>query len=443
MVVDSLTAGAPDALAVLPYRPPKPSVIGHSRQSQIYIDGISGQRPRVPVAEHALEARAIAVMRPESTAYIVGGAGREDTIAANRQAFARWRIVPRMLRDVEHRDTRTTVLGIPVPMPLLTAPIGVLELAHRDADLAVARAAAGEGVPVVFSNQASVSMEECAAVMGDSPRLFQLYWSRSDDLVQSFVRRAEACGCRGIVLTLDTTMLGWRPRDLDLAFMPFMRGMGLAQYLTDPVFRKELELPLTGPAPATRLSLSALGVLRDLLKRSPGPLLEKLRTGWPRRAVRRFVATYSRPSLQWPDIARLRQMTQLPIVLKGILHPDDARLAIEHGVDGIVVSNHGGRQVDGAIASLDALPAIATMVDKRIPILLDSGVRSGADVFKALALGASAVLLGRPYVYGLAIAGEAGVREVLRNVRGELDLTMGLAGVTQISEISADCVQPV
>lgn len=443
LVVDSQTAGAPDALAVPPYRLPNPSVIGHSRQSQIYIDGISGRRPRVPVSEQALEARAIEVMRPAATAYIVGGAGREDTMAANRQAFARWRIVPRMLRDVEHRDTRTTLLNLSLPMPMFTAPIGVLELAHPEADLAVARAAASEGVPMVFSNQASVSMENCAAVMGDSPRFFQLYWSRSDDLVRSFVRRAEACGCRGIVLTLDTTMLGWRPRDLDLAFMPFMRGMGLAQYLSDPVFRKELELPLAGPAPDTRLSFSALGVLHDLFKRAPGPLLEKLRTGWPRRAVRRFVATYSRPSLQWQDIARLREMTQLPILLKGIVHPDDARLAVEHGVDGIVVSNHGGRQVDGAIASLDALPAVAAMIGKRIPILLDSGVRSGADVFKALALGASAVLLGRPYVFGLAIAGEDGVREVLRNVRGELDLTMGLAGVTKISDITADCVQSV
>ncbi len=295
---------------------------------------------------------------------------------------------------------------------------------------------------MIFSSQASVAMEMCAAVMGDAPRLFQLYWSRSDDLVQSFVRRAEACGCRGIVLTLDTTMLGWRPRDLDLGYMPFMRGMGIAQYLTDPVFRRELDLPLSTPAPQTRLSLHTLGVLRDLLSRAPGPLLEKLRTGWPRQAVRRFVATYSRPSLQWADLARLRAMTTLPIVLKGVLHPEDARLALEHGVDGIVVSNHGGRQIDGEIASLDALPAISTVIDRRIPILLDSGVRGGADVFKAVALGASAVLLGRPYVYGLAIAGEAGVREVLRNIRAEFDLTMGLAGVRSVAEITSGLVAP-
>ncbi len=415
-------------------------MIGHQRQSQIYVDGVGGRRPAVPVSEQALEARAIAVMRPEATAYIVGGAGREDTLSANRAAFARWRIVPRVLRDVEHRDTRTTLLGMSLPLPMLTAPIGVLELAHPDADLAVARAAGGEGIPMIFSNQASVSMERCASVMGNTPRLFQLYWSRSDDLVQSFVRRAEACGCRAIVLTVDTTMLGWRPRDLDLAYMPFMRGMGIAQYLTDPVFRRELNLPLNIPEPRTRLSWNALGVMRDLLSRAPGPLIEKLRTGWPRQAVRRFVATYSRPSLQWADLARLRAMTGLPIVLKGVLHPDDARLALEHGVDGLVVSNHGGRQIDGEIASLDALPAIAAVVQGRIPLLLDSGVRGGADVFKAIALGATAVLLGRPYAYGLAIAGEAGVREVLANVRAEFDLTMGLAGCRSVAEITADCV---
>jgi lactate 2-monooxygenase len=417
-------------------------MIGQTRQSEIYLDGVSGRRPVVPVAERALEAKAIGVMSPEASAYIVGGAGREDTISANRLAFNKWQIVPRVLRDVERRDSSTTLLGMSLPAPILTAPIGVLELAHRDADLAVARAAASEGIPMIFSNQASVAMEVCAAAMRDTPRLFQLYWSRSDDLVRSFVQRAEACGCRAIVLTLDTTMLGWRPRDLDLAYLPFMRGMGIAQYLSDPVFRRELELPVPGPSPTTKLSIHALGVLRDLLARAPGPLLDKLRTGWPRQAVRRFVATYSRPSLQWADLARLREMTALPIILKGVLHADDARLAVEHGMDGLVVSNHGGRQIDGEIASLDALPAVVDAVRQRIPVLLDSGVRSGADVFKALALGASAVLLGRPYAYGLAIAGEAGVRDVIRNIRSEFDLTMGLAGCTRVQDIGMDCLRP-
>lgn len=417
-------------------------MIGTERQGAIYSNGVAGQRPRVPVAFPALEARALDGMTPDAAAYIAGGAGREDTMAANVRAFDKWRIVPRVLRDVEHRNSRTTLFGCAMSAPLLTAPIGVLELAHRDADLAVARAAAQQGVPMVFSNQASVAMEACAQAMGSAPRFFQLYWSRSDALVESFVRRAEACGCAGIVLTLDTTMLGWRPRDLDLANLPFMRGMGIAQYVSDPVFRRELELPFDTPAPPTRVTLHTLGVVRDLLLRTPGALSDKLRSGWPRKAVRRFVATYSRPSLQWADLARLRAMTSLPIILKGILHRDDARLALEHGVDGIIVSNHGGRQIDGEIASLDALPAVIDVVQRRIPVLLDSGVRGGADIFKALALGASAVLLGRPYVYGLAIAGEEGVREVLANIRGEFDLTMGLAGCTSVAEITRDCVVP-
>lgn len=413
-------------------------MFGQHRQTQLYLDGVAGQRPRVPVSEHALEAKAIAMMTARAAAYVLGGAGREDTMSANRRAFDQWRIVPRVLRNVEHRDTRAKLFGIEMRMPMLTAPIGVLEIVHRDADLAVARAAHAEGVPMIFSNQASVAMETCAAVMQDTPRFFQLYWSRSDDLVESFVRRAEACGCKGIVLTLDTTMLGWRPRDLDLASLPFLRGMGIAQYTSDPVFRRELELPTHEAPSRTRINLHVLGVLRDLLQRTPGPLLEKLRTSWPRKAVRRFVATYSRPSLQWTDLARLRAMTSLPIILKGVLHPEDARLALEHGVNGLIVSNHGGRQIDGEVATLDALPGIVKVVNGALPVLLDSGVRSGSDVFKALALGASAVLLGRPYVYGLAIAGEIGVREVLRNIHAEFDLTMGLAGCTSLADITRD-----
>ncbi len=413
-------------------------MFGQQRQTQLYLDGVAGQRPRVPVSEHALEAKAVSMMTAHASAYVLGGAGREDTMSANRRAFDKWRIVPRVLRDVEHRDTRVQLFGLELPVPMLTAPIGVLEIVHRDADLAVARAAHAEGVPMIFSNQASVPMEVCAAAMHDTPRFFQLYWSRSDNLVASFVRRAEACRCSGIVLTLDTTMLGWRPRDLDLASLPFLRGMGIAQYTSDPVFRRELALPTNDAPSRTRVNLHVLGVLRDLLQRTPGPLLEKLQTNWPRQAVRRFVATYARPSLQWTDLARLRDMTALPIILKGVLHPDDARLALEHGVDGVIVSNHGGRQIDGEIATLDALPAIVAAVNGAVPVLLDSGVRSGTDVFKALALGATAVLLGRPYVYGLTIAGEAGVREVLRNIRAEFDLTMGLAGCTSLAEITRD-----
>ncbi len=415
-------------------------MIGTKSQTQIYLDGVHGRKPRVPVQQRELESRAMYFMSPEAGAYVAGGAGREDTVRYNTDAFSAWRIVPRVLRDVEQRNTSVSLLGMMLPTPIMLAPIGVLELVHRHADVAVARGASAHGVPMIFSNQASVDMETCARAMGDSPRLFQLYWSRSEPVVRSFVKRAEACGCRAIVLTLDTSMLGWRPRDLDLAHLPFMRGMGIAQYVSDPVFREELRAHAAASPAAhekTARSLHALGVMRDLFRRTPGPFIHKLRTGWPRDAVRRFVATYSRPSLAWHDLARLRDMTSLPIILKGVLHADDARQALAHGVDGIVVSNHGGRQVDGAIATMDALPAIVDVVQRRIPVLLDSGIRSGADVFKAVALGASAVLLGRPYVYGLALAGDAGVHEVLRNVQAEFDLTMGLAGCRSVSEITS------
>jgi isopentenyl diphosphate isomerase/L-lactate dehydrogenase-like FMN-dependent dehydrogenase len=284
-------------------------------------------------------------------------------------------------------------------------------------------------------------MEECAAAMGDSPRWFQLYWSTSDELVASFVRRAEACGCEAIVVTLDTTMLGWRCRDLDLANLPFALGKGIAQYTSDPVFTAGLrpaKVERSGPPTPT-----AVRSLLQVTRSYPGRLASNLRSGMGIAAVRAFLETYSRPSLTWDDLGSLRGLTPLPILLKGILHPEDARLALEHGVDGIVVSNHGGRQVDGAIASLDALPAIAAEVEDRVPVLLDSGVRGGADALKALALGATAVLIGRPYVYGLALAGEQGVREVIRNFRAEFDLTLGLSGHTSASALGLECLQSI
>ncbi len=421
------------------------SDIGRQRQRAIYVAGVGGHRPAVPVAPAELEKAAQAAMTPAAWAYIAGGAGRESTMDANRAALEKWRIVPRVLRDVEQRDLSVTLFGRRLPAPLLLAPIGVLEMAHRDADLAVARAAAALGVPYIFSNQASVPMETCTTAMGASPRWFQLYWSRSDDLVASFVKRAEACGCDAIVLTLDTTMLGWRPRDLDLGSLPFLQGQGIAQYTSDPVFRRELKDGLLGATAPTDVKppLNAQTIATALAQKAnfPGGLLKNLTSGDPRAAVQRFLTTYSRPSLQWENLKFLRQHTKLPIVLKGVLHPDDARQALQHGVDGMIVSNHGGRQIDGEIASLDALPAVAEAVNGKVPVLFDSGIRGGADVFKALVLGATAVCLGRPYVYGLALAGEAGVREVIGNVLAEFDLTLGLAGCTSIKGIGRDALQ--
>jgi lactate 2-monooxygenase len=414
---------------------------GRTRQMDVYLAGLRGRRPLVPFSFDKLEQTARRRMSREAFAYITGGAGLESTISANRAAFERRRIVPRMLRDVSARDTSVSLFGRTLPSPFLLAPIGVLELAHRDADLAVARAAASEGVPMIFSNQASRPMEECAAAMGDAPRWFQLYWSTSDELVASFVGRAEACGCEAIVVTLDTTMLGWRSRDLDLAYLPFALGKGIAQYTSDPVFTALLK-----PGPPDKAGPPTPSGLRSLFKATsayPGGLRSNLRSGLPLAAVREFLSIYSRPSLTWDELAWLRGLTRLPILLKGLLHPDDARLAVEHGVDGIVVSNHGGRQVDGAIGSLDALPAVAAAVGGRIPILFDSGVRGGADAFKALALGASAVLIGRPYVYALGLAGEPGVRDVIRNFVADFDLTLGLAGCRSVSEIGSEHLQSV
>jgi lactate 2-monooxygenase len=416
--------------------------IALARQSEVYVTGMGGQTPLLPVGAAELEELARKAMSEQAFAYVAGGAGAESTVRENRAAFERWRIVPRMLRDVSARDTSVELFGRRLASPLLTAPIGVLELAHREADLGVARGAAAEGVPVIFSSQASVPMEVCAQAMGDSPRWFQLYWSKNDALVESFVRSAEGCGCEAIVVTLDTTLLGWRTRDLDLAYLPFLRGMGIAQYVSDPVFLASLDEPPVGPSPAVkpRVNILSVSALVAMNRRHPGRFIDNLRSGVARRAVQQFIATYSRPSLTWDDLPFLRQRTKLPILLKGILHPDDARRAMDAGADGVIVSNHGGRQVDGAIASLDALPGVVEAVGGKAPVLFDSGIRGGADVFKALALGARAVCVGRPYVYALALAGADGVRELLRNLMADFELTMALAGCRSVSEITREAL---
>lgn len=414
---------------------------GRSTQTTIYRGGATGLKPAIPTSARALEAAARRAMSPEAWAYIAGSAGSESTTAANRSSLDRWQLVPRMLRDVAQRDLSIELFGRRYATPLIAAPVGVLELAHKDADLAVAKATASLGMPFVFSNQASVPMEDTAAVMGDASHWFQLYWSSNDELVASLVRRAEASGAEAIVITLDTHMLGWRPRDLDLAYLPFIRGMGLAQYTSDPVFRELVRERATAPAgDKPRVTPAAVRTLIDMTRRYPGRFGANLRSGEPRAAVETFLDVFSRSSLEWQHIEFVRQHTSLPIVLKGIQHADDAERAVQIGVDGIVVSNHGGRQVDGAVGSADALVSVVDAVAGRVPVLFDSGVRSGADIVKALALGAAAVLVGRPYVYGLSVAGEQGVREVLRNLVAELDLTLALTGHASIAELTRDAV---
>lgn len=414
-------------------------------QRKIYLEGFAGKIPAIPSNSMQLEQAAVRKMTPEATAYILGGAGNEQTVSSNRQGFERWQLVPRMLRNVENPDLSIEFLGHQLPSPIVLAPIGVLEMAHAEADLAVARAAAATGVPYIFSNQASVSMEACSAVMGEQMRLFQLYWSRSRELVSSFVHRAEACGCRAIVLTLDTTMLGWRTQDLALGHLPFLHGKGLAQYTSDPVFQHLLDDFLQQPPTARPpVTTTTLRHLIGAVRRYPtGSFLKKLRSGRAMGAVSLFSGIYSNPTITWDDLAFLREQTSLPILLKGILHPDDARKAVDYGMNGVIVSNHGGRQVDGSISTIEALPGVVAAVNGQLPVLLDSGIRGGADIIKALALGAKAVCLGRPYVYGLALGGQVGVETVIRNLLADLELTLGLSGYRSLPELNPDCLRPV
>jgi len=359
----------------------------------------------------------------------------------NRDEFEKTHIVPRMLRNVEERDMSIELFGKKLASPFLLAPLGVLELVHPEADLAVAKAAAGLGVPFIFSNQASYPMEACSEVMNGAPHWFQLYWSKSNDLVTSFIQRAEKCGCSAIVVTLDTTLLGWRPRDLDLGYLPFLEGKGIAQYTSDPVFEKMVEEAEPAERLKQKVNLQSIQALITMVNKFPGKgFLKKLRSGKPLKAIRKFVATYSNSRTTWEDLKFLRAQTKLPILLKGILHPDDALKAIDGGMNGIYVSNHGGRQVDGSISAISALPEIVRVVNGKVPVLLDSGIRGGADAFKALALGARAVCIGRPYAYGLGIAGQQGVNEVLMNFMSDLELTMGLAGCKNISEIDRSMI---
>ena len=408
-------------------------------QREIYLNGFAGKKFSVKVSFEKLERKARKKMSREAFAYIAGGAGAEATLQANRNAFDQWQIVPRMLNDVSQRDTSIELFGQRLPAPLLFAPVGVLEMVHAKADIAVAKAAARLQLPYIFSNQASRPMEACAEVMGNSPRWFQLYWSKSNDLVLSFLQRAERCGCKALVVTLDTTLLGWRTRDLDVAYLPFLEGKGIAQYTSDPVFQKFLDEPDNSEPIKRKVTLQSVLGLISMVNNYPGNgFFSKLKSGRPLKAVRKFVSIYSNPATTWNDLGFLRQNTRLPIILKGILHSDDARKALDAGMDGIIVSNHGGRQTDGSIATMDALPKIVEVVQNRIPVLLDSGVRGGADVVKALALGAKAVCVGRPYVYGLAAAGEQGVYEVMRNIMADFELTMALAGCKNIAEINRE-----
>jgi isopentenyl diphosphate isomerase/L-lactate dehydrogenase-like FMN-dependent dehydrogenase len=354
----------------------------------------------LPFAFEDWEAAARTKLDPAPFGYIVGGASGGDTMRENRKAFERYRIVPRMLRDVAERQMAVKLFGTSAAAPFLLAPVAAQGIMHPDGERATARAARSLGIPMVLSTMASTPLEDIAKLMDPVKCWFQLYAGKNREFAKSLIQRAETAGYSAVVATVDLPLLSWREEELKHAYLPFLENEGIANHLSDPTFG----------------------------------------TGDPKELHRRAIDYLENPRFTWKDIEWLRKQTRLPLLLKGILHPDDALLAIEHGADGIIVSNHGGRQVDGSIAALDALPLVRKAVKKRIPLLMDSGVRRGADILKAIALGASAVLIGRPYAYGLAVAGETGVRQVLRNLMAEFELNMALSGCRRIKDITKDLI---
>jgi lactate 2-monooxygenase len=372
------------------------SFSGAMIQNAIYI---AQRPPDWPVAAGDWERAAEEKLDAGAYGYVAGGAGSEETMRANLDAFTRWRIRPRMLAGNVTRDISVEVLGMHSPAPFFLAPLGVLSIVHEEAEVGVAGAAAASGVPMVLSSAATHSIEEVAAA--GAPRWFQLYWVNDREICESFVRRAEAAGYGAIVVTLDTLTLGWRPRDLRGAYLPFIKGEGCGQYFSDPVFLSRLDKPPE----------------EDLLT-----------------AAATMLATFPNLGLTWGDLDWLRGRTKLPILVKGVLRADDAQRALDRGVDGVIVSNHGGRQVDGAVAALDALVEVRDALPEAV-VLMDGGIRTAADVLKAVALGADAVLLGRPYAYALAVGGQRGVEELIQNLMAEIDLSLALAGGHSIREL--------
>ncbi|MDR6224377.1 alpha-hydroxy-acid oxidizing protein [Desmospora profundinema] len=375
---------------------------GTEVREDIYREMLLPPRFRLPISYEGWKKRARMTLDPLAFDFLEYGAGAGDTVRANREAFYRWRILPRLLVDVSHRDLSVSLFGHTYPFPVFLAPVSRQRLFHPEAELASARAAAKLGVPFILSTLSTCSIEEVAAVMGGAPRWFQLYWGKDPDVTASFIRRAQAAGYSAIVVTLDIPADGWRERDLQNDFIPLRFGWGVGNFLTDPAFLRKLALP---------------------------PQID------PQAAVQKAYQIWNNPGLTWDDLDFLRKQTRLPLMIKGLLHPKDAALALKKGIDGIIVSNHGGRYLDGAVAALDRLPGVCEVVKGRIPVLMDSGIRGGSDVIKAISLGAAAVLVGKLYAFGLAAAGERGVYQTVRNIIADTDITMGNAGQTSISNL--------
>ncbi len=379
-------------------------------QMDIYSAALAGVAPTMPMDYAELEARASKAMPPGVLSYVAGGAGDETTQRANVDAFKRWGLIPRMLVGATERDMSVELWGMKLPSPIFLAPVGVIGLCAQDGhgDIATAQAAARTGVPMFASTLTVDPLEEVAAHFGETPGIFSLYTPNDRDLAESFVARAEAAGYRGIAVTLDTWIPGWRPRDLQVGNFPQLRGHALANYTSDPVFQAMLPADARGDA---------------------------------RSAVPTWAPLFGN-SLTWEDLAWLRSITKLPLILKGVCHPEDVRRARDAGVDGIYCSNHGGRQANGGLPALDCLPAVVEAADG-LPVLFDSGVRSGADVIKAIALGASAVGIGRPYVWGMALDGADGVVHVLRSILAEADLIMAVDGYRTLADLTPESLQRV
>jgi lactate 2-monooxygenase len=381
-------------------------------QLGVYLDGLTGKVPELPMSYAELERRAEQVMPPELWSYVAGGAGDERTQDANVTAFDHWGLMPRMLAGAAERDLSTELFGRRLPTPLMLAPVGVIglcDLAEGRGDLLTARAAAATGVPMIASTLSQDPLEDVARELGDTPGWFQLYPPNDRELTESLVRRAEAAGYAAIVVTLDTLTLGWRPRDLSLASFPQLKGQCLANYFSDPVFRSRLAAPPEED---------------------------------PEAATGHWAMIFGNQRLTWDDLAWLRSLTSLPVLLKGICSPEDARRAVDSGVDGVYCSNHGGRQANGGLPALDCLPEVVDAAGEA-PVIFDSGVRGGPDVIKALALGARAVAIGRPYSYGLAVGGQTGVEHVLRCLLAELDLTLAIDGYASTAALARGDLRPV
>jgi isopentenyl-diphosphate delta-isomerase len=381
---------------------------GVKRIREAYRRGMyDGETPDFPTSYEELREAAFERMSADAKAYVHGGAGTEETFERNKD-FSRWRIVPRMLRGVADRDLSVDVLGTEHEYPLMITPLGVQTLLHEEGETATARACEAMNVPFVLSSLSSTPLEEVSETLGDTPKWFQFYWSSDREVAASFLDRAEAADYDAVVVTVDAPTLGWRERLLDRGYYPFLEGEGMANYFSDPAFRASLDAP---PEEDTQA------------------------------AVDHFLEVFGDASLTWDDLEFVFDRTDLPVVIKGVLHPEDARTAVEAGADGVQVSTHGGRQVDGSISAVEALPEIANAVGDEAAVLFDSGVRRGEHAFKAMGLGADAVMIGRPFAYGLAHSGEDGVRNVLENTLSQFDLTMGLAGIDEAESIDSEAIR--